>query len=183
MTASARQASAFRPGKESAKPVRASSGAIDQSSAVAREHQPCEPFPTASASSATCDAQAPYPVVRADGPVFLVLSCCNYPCHKKHLQVLHCCATITACLRSPTPCDFASRTSTLTCCAGWRAMSIQRGIFNDCLQCLPSGQAARIVQCRPAQKGRAPSSMQVMRRRDRKEVAPRESRARNCCSA
>ena len=45
----ARQASAFRPGKESAKPVRASSGATDQSAAVAQEHQPCELFPIASA--------------------------------------------------------------------------------------------------------------------------------------
>ena len=45
----ARQASAFRPGKESAKPVRASSGAIDQSAAVAQEHQPCVPFPIARA--------------------------------------------------------------------------------------------------------------------------------------
>ena len=45
----ARQASAFRPGKESAKPVRASLGANDQSAAVVREHQPCELFPIASA--------------------------------------------------------------------------------------------------------------------------------------
>ena len=45
----ARQASAFRPGKESAKPVRASLGATDQSAAVVREHQPCELFPIASA--------------------------------------------------------------------------------------------------------------------------------------
>ena len=36
-------------GKESAKPVRASLGATDQSAAVAQEHQPCEPFPTARA--------------------------------------------------------------------------------------------------------------------------------------
>ena len=49
VTASERQASAFRPWKESAKPVRASSGAIDQSAAVAQEHQPCEPFPIARA--------------------------------------------------------------------------------------------------------------------------------------
>lgn len=49
LTPSARQASAFRPGKESAKPVRASSGAIDQSAAVAQDHQPCEPFPIARA--------------------------------------------------------------------------------------------------------------------------------------
>jgi hypothetical protein len=49
VTKSARQASAFRPGKESAKPVRASSGAIDQSAAVAQEHRPCEPFPIARA--------------------------------------------------------------------------------------------------------------------------------------
>lgn len=45
----ARQASAFRPGKESAKPVRASLGATDQSAAVAQEHQPCELFPIARA--------------------------------------------------------------------------------------------------------------------------------------
>jgi hypothetical protein len=45
----ARQASAFRPGKESAKPVRASLGANDQSAAVVREHQPCVPFPIARA--------------------------------------------------------------------------------------------------------------------------------------
>ena len=45
----ARQASAFRPGKESAKPVRASLGANDQSAAVVREHQPCELFPIARA--------------------------------------------------------------------------------------------------------------------------------------
>ena len=45
----ARQASAFRPGKESAKPVRASLGANDQSAAVAREHQPCELSPIARA--------------------------------------------------------------------------------------------------------------------------------------
>lgn len=49
MTQSARQASAFRPGKESAKPVRASLGATDQSAAVAQEHQPCELFPIARA--------------------------------------------------------------------------------------------------------------------------------------
>ena len=45
----ARQASALRPGKESAKPVRASLGATDQSAAVAQEHQPCELFPIARA--------------------------------------------------------------------------------------------------------------------------------------
>lgn len=45
----ARQASAFRPGKDSAKPVRASLGANDQSAAVVREHQPCELFPIARA--------------------------------------------------------------------------------------------------------------------------------------
>ena len=45
----ARQDSAFRPGKESAKPVRASLGATDQSAAVAQEHQPCELFPIARA--------------------------------------------------------------------------------------------------------------------------------------
>ncbi len=45
----ARQASAFRPGKESAKPVRASLGSTDQSAAVAQEHQPCELFPIARA--------------------------------------------------------------------------------------------------------------------------------------
>lgn len=45
----ARQAPAFRPGKESAKPVRASLGATDQSAAVAQEHQPCELFPIARA--------------------------------------------------------------------------------------------------------------------------------------
>lgn len=45
----ARKASAFRPGKESAKPVRASLGATDQSAAVAQEHQPCELFPIARA--------------------------------------------------------------------------------------------------------------------------------------
>ena len=45
----ARQASAFRPGKDSAKPVRASLGATDQSAAVAQERQPCELFPIASA--------------------------------------------------------------------------------------------------------------------------------------
>ena len=49
VTQRARQAPAFRPGKESAKPVRASSGAIDQSAAVAQEHQPCELFPIARA--------------------------------------------------------------------------------------------------------------------------------------
>lgn len=43
----ARQSSAFRPGKESAKPVRASLGANDQSAAVVQEHQPCVPFPIA----------------------------------------------------------------------------------------------------------------------------------------
>ena len=45
----ARQASAFRPGKDSAKPVRASLGATDQSAAVAQEYQPCELFPIARA--------------------------------------------------------------------------------------------------------------------------------------
>ena len=45
----ARQAPDFRPGKESAKPVRASLGATDQSAAVAQEHQPCVPFPIARA--------------------------------------------------------------------------------------------------------------------------------------
>ena len=45
----ARQASAFRPGKESAKPVRASLGATDQSAAVAQEHQPCARFCEANA--------------------------------------------------------------------------------------------------------------------------------------
>ena len=44
-----RQASAFRPGKESTKPVRASLGATDQSAAVAQEHQPCELSPIARA--------------------------------------------------------------------------------------------------------------------------------------
>ncbi len=43
----ARQASAFRPGKESAKSVRASLGATDQSAAVAQEHQPCQSLPIA----------------------------------------------------------------------------------------------------------------------------------------
>ena len=44
-----RETPAFRPGKDSAKPVRASLGANDQSAAVVREHQPCVPFPIARA--------------------------------------------------------------------------------------------------------------------------------------